>query len=51
MSKNRDLIYDMAEAPEPEDFEQLDSPQPAPRRRRLTQPLPIHIYTLKEFLS
>lgn len=25
MSKNRDLIYDMAEAPEPEDFEQLDS--------------------------
>ena len=26
MSKNRDLIYDMAEAPETEDFEQLDSP-------------------------
>lgn len=25
MSKNRDLIYDMAEAPETEDFEQLDS--------------------------
>ena len=33
MSKNRDLIYDMAEAPEPEDFVQFDSPQPAPRRR------------------
>ena len=25
MSKNRDLIYDMTEAPETEDFEQLDS--------------------------
>ena len=25
MSKNRDLIYDMADAPETEDFEQLDS--------------------------
>ena len=32
MSKNRDLIYDMAEAPETEDFEQLDSEplQPSP---------------------
>ena len=33
MSKNRDLIYDMAEAPETEDFEQLDS-EPCTSRRR-----------------
>ena len=32
MSKNRDLIDDMTDSPETEDFVQFDSPQSAPRR-------------------
>ena len=53
MSKNRDLIYDMAEAPEPEDFEQLDSEPlqlggvgedaPAANDRQVTTPGDVHV--------
>ena len=53
MSKNRDLIYDMAEAPETEDFEQLDSEPlqlggvgedaPAADDRQVTTPGDVHV--------
>ena len=53
MSKNRDLIYDMAEAPETEDFEQLDSEPlqlggvgedaPAANDRQVTTPGDVHV--------
>lgn len=53
MSKNRDLIYDMAEAPETEDFEQLDSEPlqlggvgedaPAANERQVTTPGDVHV--------
>ena len=53
MSKNRDLIYDMAEAPETEDFEQLDSvplqlggvgeDAPATDDRQVTTPGDVHV--------
>ena len=53
MSKNRDLIYDMAEAPETEDFELLDSEPrqpggggedvPAANDRQVTTPGDVHV--------
>ena len=53
MSKNRDLIYDMAEAPETENFEQLDSEPlqlggvgedaPAANDRQVTTPGDVHV--------
>ena len=53
MSKNRDLIYDMTEAPETEDFEQLDSEPlqlggvgedaPAADDRQVTTPGDVHV--------
>ena len=53
MSKNRDLIYDMAEAPETEDFEQLDSEPlqlggvgedaPAANDRQVSTPGDVHV--------
>ena len=53
MSKNRDLIYDMADSPETEDFEQLDSEPlqlggvgedaPAADDRQVTTPGDVHV--------
>lgn len=53
MSKNRDLIYDMSDSPETEDFEQLDSEPlqlggvgedaPAANDRQVTTPGDVHV--------
>ena len=53
MSKNRDLIYDMTDSPETEDFEQLDSEPlqlggvgedaPAANDRQVTTPGDVHV--------
>ena len=53
MSKNRDLIYDMTDSPETEDFEQLDSEPlqlggvgedaPAADDRQVTTPGDVHV--------